>query len=83
MLSNAYFLAKFRFDTAENEPAQKLQNKQTQVPDFALKDYVCDTGHRGTRSCQVVTLRGPAVRVVDRFGVVRDAVVGVPHDMEV
>ena len=24
MLSNAYFLAKFRFDTAENEPAQKF-----------------------------------------------------------
>ena len=26
MLSNAYFLAKFRFDTAENEPAKTLQN---------------------------------------------------------
>ena len=26
MLSNAYFLAKLRFDTAENEPAKKLQN---------------------------------------------------------
>ena len=26
MLTNAYFLAKFRFDTAENEPAKKLQN---------------------------------------------------------
>ena len=26
MLSNAYFLAKFRFDTAENEPAQNLQH---------------------------------------------------------
>ena len=26
MLSNAYFLAKFRFDTAENEPAKSLQN---------------------------------------------------------
>ena len=26
MLSNAYFLAKFRFDTAENEPTQNLQN---------------------------------------------------------
>ena len=26
MLSNAYFLAKFRFDTTENEPAKKLQN---------------------------------------------------------
>ena len=25
MLSNAYFLAKFRFDTAENEPAKTLQ----------------------------------------------------------
>ena len=25
MLSNAYFLANFRFDTAENEPAKKLQ----------------------------------------------------------
>ena len=24
MLSNAYFLAKFRFDTAENEPAKKF-----------------------------------------------------------
>ena len=28
MLSNAYFLAKFRFDTAENEPAKNLQNLQ-------------------------------------------------------
>ena len=26
MLSNAYFLAKIRFDTAENEPAKNLQN---------------------------------------------------------
>ena len=26
MQSNAYFLAKFRFDTAENEPAKNLQN---------------------------------------------------------
>ena len=26
MLSNAYFLARFRFDTAENEPAKNLQN---------------------------------------------------------
>ena len=26
MLSNAYFVAKFRFDTAENEPAKNSQN---------------------------------------------------------
>ena len=32
MLSSAYFLAKFRFDTAENEPAKHLQN-------FAKKNY--------------------------------------------
>ena len=34
MLSNAYFLAKFRFDTAENEPAKNLQNFAN-FPDFA------------------------------------------------
>ena len=27
MLSNAYFLAKFRFDTAENEPTKKIAKK--------------------------------------------------------
>ena len=27
MLSNAYFLAKFRFDTAENEPTKNLQSE--------------------------------------------------------
>ena len=34
MLSNAYFLTKFRFDTAENEPAKNLQN----VANFANPD---------------------------------------------
>ena len=28
MLSNAYFVAKFGFDTAENEPAKNLQNNK-------------------------------------------------------
>ena len=31
MLSNAYFLAKFRFDTAENEPAKNLQILQKKM----------------------------------------------------
>ena len=31
MLSNAYFLPKFRFDTAENEPAKDLQKRIPQV----------------------------------------------------
>ena len=35
MLSNAYFLAKFRFDTAENEPAKNLQNFAKKIANFA------------------------------------------------
>ena len=35
MLSNAYFLAKFRFDTAENEPAKNLQKKFKNFAKFA------------------------------------------------
>ena len=31
MQSNAYFLAKFRFDTAENEPAKNLQNNSAKL----------------------------------------------------
>ena len=34
MLSNAYFLAKYRFDIAENEPAKNLQNF-VNFPNFA------------------------------------------------
>ena len=37
MLSNAYFLAKFRFDTSENEPAKNL-----------LK--FCQAGEQGARA---------------------------------
>ena len=37
MLSNAYFLAKIRFDTAENAPAKKIakRNCKTSHPTFA------------------------------------------------
>ena len=35
MLSNSYFLAKFGFDTAENEPAKNLQNFANYFPNFA------------------------------------------------
>ena len=37
MLSNAYFLAKFRFDTSENEPAQNLQKFCKICPFFTAK----------------------------------------------
>ena len=35
MLSNAYLLATFRFDTAENEPAKKLQKVSKYFVNFA------------------------------------------------
>ena len=35
MLPNAYFLAKFRFDTAENEPAKNSQNFAKTNANFA------------------------------------------------
>ena len=35
MLSNAYFLAKFRFDRAENEPAKNLQKICRKFANFA------------------------------------------------
>ena len=35
MLSNAYFLANFRFDTAENEPAKNLQKFAMYLAKFA------------------------------------------------
>ena len=38
MLSNAYFLVKFRFDTAENEPAKNSPNFATKIAKFANRD---------------------------------------------
>ena len=48
MLSNAYFLAKFRFDTAENEPAKlsvKFCKKTANFANFAPRRFLlraCD-----------------------------------------
>ena len=42
MLSNAYLLAKFRFDTAENEPAKNLQNFRKNV--LLRRASVCRIG---------------------------------------
>ena len=45
MLSNAYFLAKFRFDTAENEPAKNLQNF-TKFANFADPPNSAEVQHQ-------------------------------------
>ena len=53
MLSNAYFIAKFRFDTAENEPAKNLQNFFAKLPSAGLPPL------------QLVTLRVEACPIAD------------------
>ena len=40
MLSNAYFLAKFRFDTAENEPAKNAAKNLQKFAKFRLRGSV-------------------------------------------
>ena len=65
MLSNAYFLAKFRFDTAENEPAKNLQ-KFANFPNFATPNpcwYQRPTTPPG--SCHRVSIKH-TLRVCDR-----------------
>ena len=52
MLSNAYFLAKFRFDTAENEPAKNLQNFAFLLPillNFAAAQPAARLGAQGAQ----------------------------------
>ena len=50
MLSNTYFLAKFRFDTAENEPAKNLQNFAKKLPILLiLLTYLVQAAPRGAR----------------------------------
>ena len=47
MLSNAYFLAKFRFDTAENEPAKSSQNF-CDGSELVLREAAPDVGSTGS-----------------------------------
>ena len=46
MLSNAYFLAKIRFDTAENEPAKNLQHFAKKKLLMLLTYYLVGAGPR-------------------------------------
>ena len=56
MLSNGYFLAKFRFDTAENEPAKNLQNLLI----FPILLTLTPKSVRGAALAASTPLAGPA-----------------------
>ena len=63
MLSNAYFLAKFRFDIAENEPAKNLQNFRKAVAARSCDWPRDDPGHVAVRpagcACLAALLLSP------------------------
>ena len=83
MLSNAYFLAKFRFDTAENEPAKQLQ-KFAIFPNFAnpnppagrkvaetndkARDLVAVAGNNGPKMCVVSGDKDVVEAVIEAAG---------------
>ena len=80
MLSNAYLLAKFRFDTAENEPAKNLHNFAN-FPNFALAalgggaapgQRASQGPTRGAHLKQVTTVvpePAGSIRCIDKHGV--------------
>ena len=61
MLSNAYFLAKFRFDTAENEPAKNLQILPILLTNFAADasfgPKTVDTSGNGLKCVRATVVR--------------------------
>ena len=69
MLSNEYFIAKFRFDAAENEPAQKWQRINPQkcasprTPKPHAAEVFCPLV-AGLRSAAGCGARRPAARVL-------------------
>ena len=58
MLSNAYFLAKFRFDTAENELAKNLQ-KFANFPSFANPNPLGFAGSAARAAAPIAELGRP------------------------
>ena len=65
MLSNAYFLAKIRFDTAENEPAKNLQNfRKMHFRKMHLK-HVCVRSNLGAGGLRAPRRRGRGRARVD------------------
>ena len=75
MLSNAYFLAKFRFDVAENEPSKNLQKKLLVLPLVASVPPSEELPRRRRRPQRLPGAPGagpqrePVVRLVERFDI--------------
>ena len=78
MLSNAYFVAKFLFDTAENEPAKNLQNFRKMQAGAGPQRVVGADG----RAARAEEARG-AVRVASRRRCRGRGVVGRPPRVRV
>ena len=53
MLSNAYFLAKIRFDTAENEPAKNFAKNLPKIATFFFRAQAVEEALRKDQDCPV------------------------------
>ena len=71
MLSNAYFLARFRFDTAEKEPAKNLQKKLPIFPILLTEMLPAVRGRRALRDRLAALADERAVDDEDAEGLVR------------
>ena len=69
MLQNAYLLAKFGFDTAENEPAQNLQHFAKKIAnEVTIQDAIeqCPRGDHGGAHIWLLPGQYDGPIVVDR-----------------
>ena len=67
MLSNAYFLAKFRFGTAENEPVRNLQNfANNYFPNFANPDPLTRLAPAARLAARLAARQVPAAYYLSR-----------------
>ena len=74
MLSNAYFLAKIRFDTAENEPAKNVQHFEEKPAKIAnLAKLILDLAHGVERDDLALRVRGALGADVEGVDLPREA----------
>ena len=67
MLSNAYFVAKFRFDTPESEPAKNLQKKSKKfLKNPFIHPPVCTSWQRAARGQQALRGQQSSARPEDK-----------------
>ena len=66
MLSNAYFLANFHFDTAENEPAKHFAEGIAKLEVLEAKQRVAEERHEHGHQKRVAAFHNPFANISRR-----------------